>query len=78
MESDYRQHQVPDLIHHSKNGKLLIKKDEDTTYIHIQGPKARFEIFGNLSYHQSWRGNNMIISLVGALTVKFYDVEGND
>jgi hypothetical protein len=33
-------------------------------------------VFGELSYHQSWRGNNMMISLLGTLKVRFQDIEG--
>ncbi len=62
----------------SNNVKCKIKKDQETTFIHIEGPKCRFQIFGNLTYNQTWKGNNMIISLLGTLTLKFLDIEGDN
>jgi len=61
------------------NGTLKeIKKDQETTYIHIEGPKSAFQLFGNLTYDQTWKGNNMQINLLGLLTLQYKDHEGND
>ena len=76
MESDYVKHEVKDVM----TGKIKnqIKKDQETTYIHIEGPKGRFQVYGNLTYNQSWKGNNMLIGLDGVINVKFLDIEGNN
>ena len=76
MESDYANHRIKDLV--TENNDRIIKKDQETTFIHIEGPKGRFQVFGNLTYDQSWKGNNMIISLLGHIVVRFLDIEGND
>lgn len=49
MESDYIETDIKDII--SNNVKCKIKKDQETTFIHIEGPKCRFQIFGNLTYN---------------------------
>mmetsp|Transcript_16506 Transcript_16506/g.28032 ORF Transcript_16506/g.28032 Transcript_16506/m.28032 type:complete len:322 (+) Transcript_16506:571-1536(+) len=78
MESVYssKPHQIKDLL--TGEVKATIRPDQETTYIHIEGPKQQYQIFGNLTYNQSFKGNNMMISLLGTLAVKFKDVEGND
>lgn len=76
MESDYRNHELKELltglVSHS------IKNDQETTYITIEGPKGRFVVNGNLTYNQAWMGNNMKISLLGTISVRFSDIQGND
>ena len=76
MESDYTKHVIKDLI----TGKQAhqIKADQETTYLNIEGPKSRFQVYGSLTYNQSWKGNNMMISLLGTINVKFLDIEGNN
>ena len=75
VESDFVAHQIADLL----DGSIKqVKKDQETTYIHIEGPKAAFQVFGNLTYDQTWKGNNMQISLAGRLSVKYKDIEGDD
>ena len=86
MESDYvgapsRHSKTPertitDLI--TGEERQVVRKDQETTYLHIDGPKSKYQIYGDLTYHQSWRGNNMFISLLGTLNVKFSDIEGKD
>jgi len=49
MESDYRDHSIKDLIT-SNPAKYTVKKDQETTYIHIEGPRGCFEIYGSLTY----------------------------
>jgi hypothetical protein len=65
MESVYRNKptEIKDLITGQVKG--VVGKDEETTYIHLEGPKRNFEVFGNLTYKQSFKGNNMLISLLG-------------
>ena len=67
MESDYIERRVVDLV--SNQTKATIKKDQETTYIAIQGPKNKYSINCALTYNQSWKGNNMIISLIGDIKV---------
>ena len=40
MESDYANHRIKDLV--TENNDRIIKKDQETTFIHIEGPKGRF------------------------------------
>lgn len=47
IESDFITHQIADLLNGTKKE---IKKDQETTYIHIEGPKSAFQLFGNLTY----------------------------
>jgi hypothetical protein len=76
MESDFRNHDLKELL----TGQVAhkIKNDQETTYISIEGPRGRFFVSGNLTYNQSWMGNNMKISLLGTITVTFTDIQGND
>ena len=76
MESDYKSHIIKDLV--TKKQANQIKPDQETTYIHIEGPKSRFQVYGSLTYNQSWKGNNMIISLLGTINVKFLEINGNN
>ena len=77
MESDFRDYDLKDLITNNPS-KFKIRKENATTYIHIQGPKSNFQIYGHLSYDQSHVGNHIRIRLIGSLNVKFLDIEGND
>lgn len=75
IESDFIAHKVADML----SGQVKeIKADQDTTYIHIEGPKNAFQVYGNLTYDQTWKGNNISISLIGRLNLKYKDHEGND
>jgi len=49
MESDYVSYKIKNLL--TNQEEINIKKDQETTYIHIQGPKSRFQVFGNLTYN---------------------------
>ncbi len=40
MESDYIERRIIDLV--TSEMRQVLKKDQETTYIHIVGPKARF------------------------------------
>jgi len=69
MESDFVEFDYVD--------KLTLKDvnisiDDPTTYIHVESP-GKYEIYGNLTYQQKWKGNNMVITLPGILNVKFFD-----
>ena len=75
MESDYIHFKHKDLL---TLRDVRIKDEEATTYIHIEGPKKQFQIYGNLTYRPHWKGNNWVISLLGALNVKFFDLEGEE
>lgn len=75
IESDFIAHNIACML----SGTVKeIKKDQETTYIHVEGPKSAFQLFGNLTYEQNWKGNNMQISLLGHLTLQYKDHEGND
>ena len=76
MESDYTGHIIKDLV--TQKQAHQIKPDQETTYLHIEGPKSRFQVYGSLTYNQSWKGNNMMISLLGTINVKFLDIEGDN
>ena len=76
MERDYKSHIIKDLV--TRKQANQIKPDQETTYIHIEGPKSRFQVYGSLTYNQSWKGNNMIISLLGTINVKFLEINGNN
>lgn len=75
IESDFISHKITDLL---TGDQKEIKQDQDTTYIHIEGPKNAFQLYGNLTYDQTWKGNNISISLLGRLTLQYKDHEGND
>lgn len=75
METDYLKHYYNDLLSLKEH---CVKWDDATTYIHIEGPRNEYEIYGNLTYKESWKGNNRVISLLGSLFVKFSDFEGDD
>ena len=49
MESDYIERKVVDNI--TGEERAIIKKDAETTYIHIEGPKSIYQVHGELSYH---------------------------
>lgn len=49
MESDYSEYFIRDLLS-AEEKCFKVKKDQETTYIHIEGPKSRFQIYGSLSY----------------------------
>ena len=53
-----------------------MKWDDPTTFVHVVGPRSEYEIYGNLTYKESWKGNNRVISLIGSIFVKFMDLEG--
>lgn len=74
METDYLKHYYNDLL---TLKEYCVKWDDATTYIHIEGPRNEYEIYGNLTYKESWKGNNRVISLLGSLFVKFSDLEGD-
>ena len=40
MESDYREHVIKSLL--TRNPIQSIRKDQETTYIHIESPKSKF------------------------------------
>lgn len=75
MESDFVELEYVDRL---SLKDIVVDKETPTTYIHIENPKGKFEIFGHLSYQQKWRGNNLIITLPGILNVKYHDDEGED
>jgi len=74
MESDFVEHEYVDLL---TLKDVVVSKELPTTYIHIESP-GNFEIYGNLTYESKWKGNNLVIALLGILKVKFYDMEGDD
>ena len=76
MESDYIERPINSLL----DGRTLlkIKKDEVTTYIHIEGPRGRYSTQGALTYHESNRGNNKLVTLAGNLTIKFEGNQGQE
>ena len=49
MESNYIERKLTSLL----NGQTIkkIKQEEDTTFIHIEGPKGRYHLYGDLTYH---------------------------
>lgn len=75
MESDYKEHKITNLL---SGEESQVRKDQETTFLHIEQPKNKYLVFGNLTYNQSWKGNNMIIKLLGTIFVKFLDIEGNN
>ena len=52
--------------------------DQETTFIHIAGPKRGYQLYGNLTYNRTQVGVNMNLSLVGTLFLKFKNMEGAD
>ncbi len=75
MESDFVAFDYVDLL---TLKDVQVSKEHPTTYINMDGPKKTWSISGNLTYESKWKGNNLIIALPGALTIKFFDAEGND
>ena len=75
MESDYVEFEYIDRL---TLKDVVIKKENATTYINIEGPKGQYSISGHLTYDSRWKGNNFVIGLPGILKVKFYDQEGDD
>lgn len=49
-ETDYLKLYITDLL---TLKEIKIKHDEATTYIHIEGPKRMFELYGNITYRIS-------------------------
>lgn len=76
MEADYIKREIIDLI----TGKLKnrVMNDQETTYVHIAGPKNGYQLYGNLTYNKTQVGVNMNLSLVGTLFLKFKNMEGAD
>lgn len=75
METDFHQHLIADLLLPG-TFKQEIRKSKETTYIHIESNKGRFQLFGNLTYHQSQLDNHVLVSLPGTLTVKYQNDDG--
>lgn len=75
MESDYVAFEYVDLL---TLKDVQVSKENPTTYLNIEGPKKSYQISGNLTYQNKWKGNNLIIALPGIIKVKFYDAEGDD
>ena len=73
METDYIDYTYIDLL---TLADVRVKVDQATTYIHIEGPKKQYQIYGNITYVTDWKGNNLVVSLKGSLKVKFFDLEG--
>jgi hypothetical protein len=78
MESVFSKQDIKVLDLHSGQTRGVIKRDQEVTYVLIDGPNQSFRICGNLTYNQALRGNNMVISLLGTLNVKFKDLGGDD
>lgn len=64
METDYISYTFKDLL---TLANVSINNEDGTTYILIEGDKKHFTVCGHLTYQQSWKGNNMIIKLLGTL-----------
>lgn len=51
MESVYtnKEVEIKDLF--SGKVKAKVRNDQEITYLHIEGPKSNFQVFGNLTYN---------------------------
>lgn len=47
MESDYVRHDYVDLL---TLKDVVVSEELGTTYIHIEGPKKHYQIYGDLAY----------------------------
>lgn len=75
MECGYYPYCYTDLL--SLND-VDINYDSPITYIHIKPESGMYEITGHLVYESKMKGNNLIVSLLGKLKVKFFDAQDGE